>query len=29
VRVQDGNFIEAWNNFDFLLLYQQLGIQLR
>jgi predicted ester cyclase len=29
VRVQDGKFIEAWNNFDFLLLYQQLGMQLR
>jgi predicted ester cyclase len=29
VRVQDGKFLEAWNNFDFLSLYQQLGMQLR
>lgn len=25
VRVRDGKIIEAWNNFDFLSMYQQLG----
>lgn len=24
-RVKDGKFVEAWNNFDFLSLYQQIG----
>jgi steroid delta-isomerase-like uncharacterized protein len=28
VRVKDGKICEAWNNFDFLMLYQQLGMQL-
>ena len=27
-RVQGGKIAEAWNNFDFLSLYQQLGMQL-
>jgi steroid delta-isomerase-like uncharacterized protein len=26
VHVKDGMIFEAWNNFDFLLLYQQLGV---
>ena len=26
VRVKDGKIVEAWNNFDFLGMYQQLGI---
>jgi len=25
VRVQDGKFVEAWNNFDFMKMYKQLG----
>ena len=25
VRVRDGQIVEAWNNFDFMSLYQQLG----
>jgi predicted ester cyclase len=29
VRVSNGKLVEAWNNFDFLSLYQQLGLQLR
>jgi predicted ester cyclase len=29
VRVCDGKFVEAWNNFDFLSLYQQPGMQLQ
>ena len=27
-RVQDGQIVEGWNCFDFLSLYQQLGLQL-
>jgi predicted ester cyclase len=27
-RVKDGKLIEGWNNFDFLSLYKQLGMQL-
>jgi steroid delta-isomerase-like uncharacterized protein len=26
VRVRDGQILEAWNNFDFLRLYQQVGL---
>jgi steroid delta-isomerase-like uncharacterized protein len=26
VRVRDGQIVEAWNNFDFLNMYQQLGV---
>ncbi len=26
VRIHDGKIVEAWNNFDFLSLYQQLGV---
>ena len=26
VRVKDGKIVEAWNNFDFLAMYQQLGL---
>jgi steroid delta-isomerase-like uncharacterized protein len=26
VRIKDGQFIEAWNNFDFLKMNQQLGV---
>ena len=26
VRVKDGKIVEAWNNFDFMSLYQQLGV---
>jgi steroid delta-isomerase-like uncharacterized protein len=26
VRVRDGQIVEAWNNFDFMRMYQQLGI---
>ena len=26
VRVRDGQIIEAWNNFDFMTMYQQLGV---
>lgn len=26
VRVKDGKIVEAWNSFDFLTLYQQLGV---
>jgi steroid delta-isomerase-like uncharacterized protein len=29
IRVNDGKFMEAWNNFDFLQMYQQLGHQLQ
>lgn len=25
VRIQDGKIVEAWNNFDFMTLYRQLG----
>ena len=25
VRVKDGKFVEAWNNFDFMKMYKQLG----
>jgi len=25
VRIKDGKFVEAWNNFDFMKMYQQLG----
>lgn len=28
VRVKDGKIAEGWNNFDFLSLYHQLGLQL-
>ena len=28
VRVRDGKLVEGWNNFDFLAMYQQLGMQL-
>ena len=24
-RVENGNIVEGWNNFDFLTMYQQLG----
>jgi steroid delta-isomerase-like uncharacterized protein len=27
-RVENGKIVEGWNNFDFLSLYQQLGMQL-
>jgi hypothetical protein len=27
-RIKDGRIVEGWNNFDFLSLYQQLGMQL-
>jgi len=26
VRIRDGKIVEAWNNFDFMSLYQQLGV---
>jgi steroid delta-isomerase-like uncharacterized protein len=26
VRVRDGKIVEAWNNFDFMTLFQQLGV---
>jgi len=26
VRVKDGKIVEAWNNFDFMALYKQLGV---
>ena len=26
VRIKDGKFIEAWNNFDFMKMYRQLGV---
>ncbi len=26
VRIKDGKIVEAWNNFDFMSLYQQLGV---
>ncbi|MEA2206687.1 MAG: hypothetical protein QOE77_3463 [Blastocatellia bacterium] len=29
IRVKEGKFVEAWNNFDFLQMYQQLGQQLQ
>jgi steroid delta-isomerase-like uncharacterized protein len=25
-RIRDGQIVEAWNNFDFLTMYQQLGV---
>ena len=25
-RIKDGKFVEAWNNFDFLAMYQQIGL---
>jgi len=25
VRIKDGKFVEAWNNFDFMKMYKQLG----
>jgi len=25
VRIKDGKFVEAWNNFDFMKMYRQLG----
>ncbi len=28
VRVRDGKIVEGWNNFDFMTLYQQLGLRL-
>jgi predicted ester cyclase len=28
-RVRDGKLVEGWNNFDFLSLYRQLGMELR
>jgi predicted ester cyclase len=28
MRIADGKIVEGWNNFDFLLMYQQLGMQL-
>jgi predicted ester cyclase len=28
-RVENGKIAEGWNNFDFLSLYQQLGMQLK
>ena len=27
-RIKDGKLVEGWNNFDFLAMYQQLGMQL-
>jgi predicted ester cyclase len=27
-RIENGKIAEAWNNFDFLSMYQQLGMQL-
>lgn len=26
VKIKDGKFVEAWNNFDFMTLYKQLGV---
>ena len=26
VRIRDGKIVEAWNNFDFLNMYQQMGV---
>jgi steroid delta-isomerase-like uncharacterized protein len=26
VRVKDGRIVEAWNNFDFMRMYQQIGV---
>jgi len=26
VRIQDGKIVEAWNNFDFMKMYRQLGV---
>jgi predicted ester cyclase len=25
VRIKDGKFVEAWNNFDFMTMFKQLG----
>ncbi len=27
VRIRDGKIVEAWNNFDFMTMYQQCGLQ--
>ena len=29
VRIKDGRILEAWNHYDFLGMYQQLGFQLQ
>lgn len=26
VRVRDGKIVEAWNNFDFMMMFQQIGV---
>ena len=26
IRISDGQIVEAWNNFDFLTMYQQMGV---
>jgi predicted ester cyclase len=28
-RIENGRIVEGWNHFDFLSLYQQLGMQLK
>jgi predicted ester cyclase len=28
MRIADGKIVKGWNNFDFLSMYQQLGMQL-